>query len=249
MVEEGRKILRNLQRVAKLFVSKSAFAAFLILSIGLTPIAYPLLPRHLTLAASLAVGIPSFFLALAPSSGRLPRTGFLRDIGRFAVPAGTAAGLGVLSGYLFSFYVLDLGLAEARTVAVSVLILVGLYLILVLEAAGRKRSAAVSGLCLALLGAYGLVLALPFARDFFALALPGPAGWLTVLGGAGLAALGLWLTDERFAPGGDVRASDAVGAPEVDEPVDRAHHERAADEVPERHGQQVVQEERIPREP
>jgi magnesium-transporting ATPase (P-type) len=212
MVEEGRKILRNLQRVAKLFVSKSAFAAFLILSIGLTPIAYPLLPRHLTLAATLAVGVPSFFLALAPSSGRLPSTGFLRDVGRFAVPAGTAAGLGVLSSYLFSFYVLDLGLVEARTVAVSVLILVGLYLILVLEAAGRRRSAAVTTLCLALLGAYGVALALPFTREFFELALPGVTGWLTVLGGAGLAVLGLWLTDERFSPGGEVRAATDGGA-------------------------------------
>jgi P-type E1-E2 ATPase len=211
MVEEGRKILRNLQRVAKLFVSKSAFAAFLILSIGLTPIAYPLLPRHLTLAATLAVGVPSFFLALAPSSGRLPSAGFLRDVGRFAVPAGTAAGLGVLSSYLFSFYVLDLGLVEARTVAVSVLILVGLYLILVLEAAGRRRSAAVTTLCLALLGAYGVALALPFTREFFELALPGVTGWLTVLGGAGLAVLGLWLTDERFSPGGEVRAAVGTG--------------------------------------
>ena len=69
MVDEGRKILRNLQRVAKLFVTKSAFAAFLILSIGLTPTAYPLLPRHLTLAAALTIGIPGFFLALAPSAG------------------------------------------------------------------------------------------------------------------------------------------------------------------------------------
>jgi P-type E1-E2 ATPase len=211
MVEEGRKILRNLQRVAKLFVSKSAFAAFLILSIGLTPIAYPLLPRHLTLAATLAVGVPSFFLALAPSSGRLPSAGFLRDVGRFAVPAGTAAGLGVLSSYLFSFSVLDLGLVEARTVAVSVLILVGLYLILVLEAAGRRRSAAVTTLCLALLGAYGVALALPFTREFFELALPGVTGWLTVLGGAGLAVLGLWLTDERFSPGGEVRAAVGTG--------------------------------------
>jgi P-type E1-E2 ATPase len=211
MVEEGRKILRNLQRVAKLFVSKSAFAAFLILSIGLTPIAYPLLPRHLTLAATLAVGVPSFFLALAPSSGRLPSAGFLRDVGRFAGPAGTPAGLGVLSSYLFSFYVLDLGLVEARTVAVSVLILVGLYLILVLEAAGRRRSAAVTTLCLALLGAYGVALALPFTREFFELALPGVTGWLTVLGGAGLAVLGLWLTDERFSPGGEVRAAVGTG--------------------------------------
>jgi P-type E1-E2 ATPase len=210
MVAEGRKILRNLQRVAKLFVSKSVFAAFLILSIGLTPIAYPVLPRHLTLAASLAVGVPAFFLALAPSSGRLPSAGFLREIGRFAVPAGTAAGLGVLSSYLWSFYVLDLGLVEARTVAVSVLILVGLYLILVLEAAGRRRSAAVTTLCLSLLAAYGIVLALPFAREFFELAVPGIAGWLTVLGGSGLAVLGLWLTDQRFSPGGEARAAEGI---------------------------------------
>ncbi len=64
LVAEGRKVLRNLQRVAKLFVAKSAFALFLILSIGLTPQAYPLLPRHLTLAAGLSVA------ASAPDPGR-----------------------------------------------------------------------------------------------------------------------------------------------------------------------------------
>ena len=34
---EGRKVLRNLQRVTKLFVTKSAFAAFLILTVGRSP--------------------------------------------------------------------------------------------------------------------------------------------------------------------------------------------------------------------
>jgi magnesium-transporting ATPase (P-type) len=101
MVVEGRKVLRNLTRVTKLFITKSAFAVFLVVSIGLTPIAYPLLPRHLSLVASLAVGIPGFFLALAPSAGEFRIKGFLRDIARFAIPAGTAAGLGVLSSYLF----------------------------------------------------------------------------------------------------------------------------------------------------
>ncbi len=62
-------MFRNLQRVAKLFVTKSVFAVVLILSIGLTPIAYPLLPRHLTIAAAITIGIPAFFLALAPSGG------------------------------------------------------------------------------------------------------------------------------------------------------------------------------------
>ena len=67
---EGRRILRNLQRVAKLFVTKSAFAAFL------DPLgrhhadrvpAAPA-PPHARARRS-TIGIPAFFLALAPSAG------------------------------------------------------------------------------------------------------------------------------------------------------------------------------------
>lgn len=36
LVAEGRRALRNLQRVSKLYVTKSAFAAFLIMTIGLS---------------------------------------------------------------------------------------------------------------------------------------------------------------------------------------------------------------------
>ena len=201
MVAEGRKLLRNLQRVAKLFVTKSAFAAFLILSVGLTPTAYPLLPRHLTLAATLTIGVPSFFLALAPSAGRFAETGFLREIGRFAVPAGTAAGFAVLSTYLFALNVVHLPLVEARTVATTVLVGVGLYLILVLEASGLRRGAAVTGLCVALAVLYGPVLAVPGTRHFFQLAAPGPVILLIAAVGVALAGAGLWLVDERFVPG------------------------------------------------
>jgi cation-transporting ATPase E len=201
MVGEGRKILRNVQRVAKLFVTKSAFAAFLILSIGLTPTAYPLLPRHLTLAASLTIGIPGFFLALAPSSGRYSSREFVREIARFSLPAGTAAGLGVLSSYLFALNVLDLRLIEARTVAVTVIVLVGLYLILALEVTGRVRGAAVSTLCLVLLGSYLLVLVVPFAREFFQLAPPSLAILGPALAGATVAVAGLAALDDRFIPG------------------------------------------------
>lgn len=200
MVFEGRKVLRNVQRVTKLFVTKSAFAVFLILSIGLTPTAYPLLPRHLTLAASLTVGIPSFFLALAPSSETPVRSGYLREVARFAVPAGTAAGLGVLSSYLFALNVVHLGLVPSRTVATTTLVLVGLTLILGLEAQGRRRGLGVSALCLALAGAYGAVLVLSTTRSFFALALPSPGVLAIAVAGACIAVAGLWLSDERFVP-------------------------------------------------
>jgi cation-transporting ATPase E len=201
LVAEGRKVLRNLQRVAKLFVTKSAFAMFLVLSIGLTPQAYPLLPRHLTLAAGLTIGIPAFFLALGPSEGRFGSERFLFDVGRFAVPAGTAAGLGVLASFVFARNVAHLPLSEGRTIATTVLVLVGLYLILALEATSRKRAAAIGALSGAMLALYALVLALPFARHFFALDVPGVGGVFVVLAGAALAVAGLWLTDDRFVPG------------------------------------------------
>jgi magnesium-transporting ATPase (P-type) len=200
MVNEGRTILRNLQRVSKLFVTKSAFAAFLILTIGLTPTSYPFLPRHLSLAAAIAVGTPAFFLALAPSSGPWRPTEFLRDVSRFAVPAGIGVGLGVLSSYLFALNVLDLPLIEARTVATTVLVVVGLYLILALEAGGRRRGLAVTGLCLGLFCLYLLALVLP-THNFFELAVPNAAILLSSAGGIGLSIVGLWLTGERFVPG------------------------------------------------
>jgi cation-transporting P-type ATPase E len=201
MVAQGRKILRNLQRVTKLFAAKSAFAAFLILSIGLTETPYPLLPRHLTLAATLTVGIPAFFLALAPSTGPWRTEGFLREVGRFAVPAGTAAGIGVLSSYLFSLNVAGVPLEEARTAATTVLIAVGLYLVVALEASPGRRRNWVLGLVGVLALIYLIVLAAGGLREFFGLATLGGWGLLATLGGTAIALSGLLLTDDRFLPG------------------------------------------------
>jgi cation-transporting P-type ATPase E len=208
MAAEGRKVLRNLQRVTKLFVTKSAFASFLVLTIGLTPTSYPFLPRHLSLAAAIAIGTPAFFLALAPSSGPWTPKGFLRDVASFAVPAGTAIGLGVLSSYFFALNVINLSVVEAQTVAVTVLVTVGLYLIVVLEASGRLRGAAVLLLCLVLYALYWIALALPATRDFFELAVPNAAIILSSIGGVALSILGLFFTGERFIPGAAARLAE-----------------------------------------
>jgi cation-transporting P-type ATPase E len=200
MVAEGRRILRNLQRVTKLFVTKSVFAAFVIVAIGITPTEYPLLPRHLTIVGALTVGIPAFFLALAPSDGPWRTDGFLREVGRFAVPAGVAAGLGVTSTYLIALNVFDLGLLQSRTAATTTLILIGLYLVLALEATSRRRARLVGILCGSLLLVYLLVLALPGTREFFELAVPNGAAFVLILLGAGIAIGFLWLTDDRFVP-------------------------------------------------
>ena len=200
LVAEGRKILRNIHRVTKLFVAKSVFAAVLILSIGLTSEDYPLLPRHLTLAAGLTIGIPAFFLALAPSRGEWRTENYLRDISQFAVPTGVAAGFGVLTAFLLSRNVFELSLASSRTAATTVLILVGLYLVLVLEATGIRRLRWVSALVAAMLLLYLLTLAVPGARDFFLLVVPGLRIVLASAVGTTIAIGFLWTASDRFWP-------------------------------------------------
>ena len=61
------------------------------LVISAVGVEFPFLPRHLTLVRALSVGIPGFFLALAPDSRRA-RPGFLHRVVRFSIPAGLIAG-------------------------------------------------------------------------------------------------------------------------------------------------------------
>jgi hypothetical protein len=118
-------------------------------------------------------------------------------LSRFAVPAGAAAGIGVVSSYQFALNALDLPLLEARTVAASVLVLVGLYLILALEGLSGRRGRLVAAMCAVLLLCYLVVLSLPFTREFFELALPTVEIAATGLAGAAIAVAGLELMGLR----------------------------------------------------
>jgi cation-transporting ATPase E len=205
LVSEGRRALRNLQRVTKLYVTKSAFAAFLILVIGMSSDAYPLLPRHLSLAAALTIGIPTFFLALAPSSGAWRPERFVLGVARFAVPAGMVLGTGLVAGYLFALHDLDLSIPDARTVALTTLVASGLYLVIALEAGGsRRRSTLVAGMCAAMAALYVAALLIPGTRRFFALTAPDPGMILTALvaSGVSIGALALCGFTVRAAPPG-----------------------------------------------
>ena len=205
LVAEGRRALRNLQRVTKLYVTKSAFAAFLILTIGTSSDSYPLLPRHLTLAATLTIGIPTFFLALAPSSGPWRPERFVRRVAHFAVPAGTLVGAGLVGGYLFALHDLDLSVVDSRTVAVTILVACGLYLVMALEAQGsRRRSTLVAGMCVVLAGVYIATLLLPATRRFFELSTLDPGMIVTAVfaSAIAIAALALCGFSIRTAPPG-----------------------------------------------
>jgi cation-transporting P-type ATPase E len=172
MVAEGRQILRNLRRVARLFVTKTVFVAFLALTIGITTATFPLLPRQFTLASTVTIGIPAFFLALARSSGSWRPEGLVRSVARFALPAGIAVGVGIAGGYVWARYGMDLDLEEARTVATGIVVTCGLAVLARIENEPGRRRVLVIILIAAMALLFLLALAVPFARDFFALEWP-----------------------------------------------------------------------------
>ncbi len=176
-VGEGRKIIRNVQRVAKLFVTKSVFAAFVIATFGLTTGSFPLLPRHLSLAATFTVGIPGFVLALAPGTAAPEGGSFLRRVARFSIPAGCVMGAGVLLSYLVVSHTKDHTVTDGRTAAVTVFVAIGLYVLLLLEAdrmqVSRRYAIVVLALVGFLAGGYLAVLGSDVGRSFFALSRPG----------------------------------------------------------------------------
>jgi cation-transporting P-type ATPase E len=172
MVHEGRQILRNIQRVARLFIAKATFTAFLLITVALTTGVFPLLPRQFTLTSSLTIGVPAFFLALAPSTGPWRTDGFLRAIARFSLPVGLAAGIGILAAYLLARHAAGATLEQARTVATATVVTAGLAIVIALEDEPGRRRYAVIGLCALMAVAFLLVYLIPAGRDFFDLASP-----------------------------------------------------------------------------
>jgi cation-transporting ATPase E len=190
-VAEGRRIARNIHRLARLYTTKTVYAAFLIAIVGIPGFAFPFLPRHLTLAALLTIGIPSFVLALAPSDGPLYRGRLIRALAAFAVPAGVAIGIGSLISFFLVDTVFGGSLTDGRTAATTTLIILGLSFVLLLERGPGREHIAIQSYMLALvagLGAlYALVLAAGPARDFFDLALLDASQWFLAMLAAALA--------------------------------------------------------------
>jgi magnesium-transporting ATPase (P-type) len=157
-VGEGRRIARNIHRLGRLYLTKSVYAATLIVLVAVPGFAFPFLPRHLTMAAFLTIGIPSFVLALAPSDGPLYRGRLIRALAAFAIPAGVATGIAsILSCFLVNT-VAGGGLAAGRTAATTTLIFLGLAFVLLLERGPGREGNAVQSYMLSMVAGLGATL-------------------------------------------------------------------------------------------
>ncbi|MEL7208797.1 MAG: HAD-IC family P-type ATPase, partial [Actinomycetota bacterium] len=165
VVREGRKVINNVERVSNLFVTKTAYAVLLTAVIGVMGVPFPFLPRQLTLIGTFSIGVPGFFLALAPETS-LVRSGFLDRVLRFSIPAGVAAGTATLVAYEVARRRAGVDLDEARTLATITLLAIGLTVLVV---ASRPIRPWKLGLALGMAASYAVVFAVPWLRDFFVL--------------------------------------------------------------------------------
>lgn len=202
VVAEGRRVIANIERVANLFVTKTVYAMLLAILVGVVRWEYPFLPRHLTIVSSLTIGIPAFFLALAPNLRRYV-PGFVPRVLKFAVPCGFVAAAATFGSYALARDVADVGLDEARTTATLVLLIVGLWVLNILARPITPFRGVLFG---AMVACFVAVLAIEPLREFYALDLPEREALLEGLIVAAVACALLevaWMVAQRRQPSQD----------------------------------------------
>ncbi|WPO73017.1 HAD-IC family P-type ATPase [Streptomyces sp. KN37] len=171
VVAEGRRVIGNITRVATLFLVKTVYSVILALLVVCSQVEYLFLPRHLTLLSTLTIGVPAFFLALAPNKERA-QPHFVRRVMRYAIPGGVIAGVATFATYLLARHHYEgAGAREAETSAATLaLFLIAMWVLAIIA---RPYTWWRIGLIGAMGLGFLLVLTVPWLQDFFQLKLVG----------------------------------------------------------------------------
>jgi cation-transporting ATPase E len=193
-LDEGRTILRNLRRAAKLFLLKNVYVLLLILvGFGVLGLGFPIEPQQVTLLNTLTIGGPAFLIMLSRKAhGSQPvgsTAGFLREVGWFAVSTGLVMGVAGLVVWLIAERGLGEGERAQRTLLLSTLILMGLGNVLRLAEGDRWLRWWV----VAALPVYAAVMYVPPVAGFFELTPLSPSRWGLVVAVAAPALAVCWL--------------------------------------------------------
>ncbi|MFF9393348.1 HAD-IC family P-type ATPase [Streptomyces griseoluteus] len=191
VVAEGRRVIGNITRVATLFLVKTVYSVLLAVLVVCWQVEYPFLPRHLTLLSTLTIGVPAFFLALAPNTERA-RPHFVRRVMRYSIPGGLLAGVATFVTYLLArHHYSGAGALSAETSAATLtLFLISMWVLAIIARPYTWwRLALVAAMGVAFL----FVLTVPWLQDFFALRLVGNVMPWTAVGVAVVAAAALEL--------------------------------------------------------
>ena len=91
IVQEGRQVIGNVEKVSSLYVMKNIFVMFMTLLFSIVTIvtgrsSYPFDTKKMLLIEFFVIGVPTFLFALQPTKAR-PKGDFMRNILKSALPA------------------------------------------------------------------------------------------------------------------------------------------------------------------
>ncbi|WP_297748912.1 HAD-IC family P-type ATPase [uncultured Tessaracoccus sp.] len=190
VVAEGRRVIGNIERVAKLFLTKTIYSLTLALVFGLLTVPYPFQPLHVTVVGWFTIGIPAFLLSLAPNHA-LAKPGFVRRTLSLAIPAGIIVACSTVVTYLLvrgRGQVAEALQTQATTAALITMIMVATW---VLSVVARPYHWWRAGLVAFAYGFYGLLIHLPFSQRILELDTSNMRAMLLayLTGGIGMAAV------------------------------------------------------------
>ncbi|HEX3088203.1 MAG TPA: cation-translocating P-type ATPase, partial [Ilumatobacteraceae bacterium] len=178
VVAEGRRVINNIERVASLFLAKTAYSVVLSVLTGVFALAYPLRPIHLTILSWFTIGLPAFVLALEPNDQRVSE-GFLpRVLGR-AIPAGVVIATVTMSVFAIAQLDSSIDADHARSVAV---LAAGSVALMNLYRVARPLNRLRAALVISMVALFALAFVFPFTRDLFELPLTEPWAYAMTAG-------------------------------------------------------------------
>jgi cation-transporting ATPase E len=196
---EGQRILKGMQDIIRLFLTRTTYVALVILLTSLIGEPFPVTPKQNALLALLTVGIPTLGLAAWAKPGK-PDRKIVLSSGNFVLfGALTIVGVALAVYELFMQTTGDLN--QARSALTTTTVLCGLLLVPFVEPpnAAWEGAEEVSGdwrptiLAAVMLALYAAVLAIAPLRDFYELDLLPWSGYVIIA----LAVLG-WATMVRY---------------------------------------------------
>lgn len=130
VVEEGRKVINNIQRSSTLFLMKTMYAIFIAIFCLITWTKDPFAPSNFYILEFAVIGIPSFALALQPNTN-LIKGNFLQNVLSKSIPGGIALIISVLSILIFDrFNLFEINESNMVTIASLCLSICGLLVLL-----------------------------------------------------------------------------------------------------------------------
>lgn len=157
IVEQGRKVVNNVQHSSVLYLMKTLFTMLLSITTLIIGVSYPFTPKQMLPLESFVIGLPSYVLALQPNK-ELIRGNFIPQVLKKSVPCALILFANIMSVVLLSNNAVTLSNTEYSslcTILLSCIGFVNLFWICVPLNWYRWLAVGVSGACLITIYASG----------------------------------------------------------------------------------------------